>query len=279
MNKTQGVEIYKRMHFIRNFEYAVQVAHKSGFIYVPIYLSVGQESIAATLSVFFEGMTIPIFAQHRAHSYFLAFGGSPDKLKNSLISKEDSWDLGAAGSASISDANIKMFGHSGFMGDQVPIAAGYALVNEYPAISVVGDASAEEDYVLATLGFIANRDIPLLLVCEDNNFSILTPKSVRRNWNLKEVSKSFGCESHDINDSPTEIWSILQTWDMQSSLVLNINTTRHLWHAGSGQDATPTNDTLVNFKEYLKKTFIDVNLEEIESVNEVLVKEIWNDAV
>ena len=121
-----ATQIYEKMYLVRQFELSVVSAHKNGLISVPFYLGIGQESIAATLSSFLPKGT-PIFAQHRAHSYFLSFGGNPKHLKDELTSSGDIWSKGSGGSASISASEIRMFGHSGLMGDQVPISTGYAL--------------------------------------------------------------------------------------------------------------------------------------------------------
>jgi pyruvate dehydrogenase E1 component alpha subunit len=263
------------MHFIRNFELEVAAWHKTGSIKIPIYLGVGQESIASTLSVFFGEKSIPIFAQHRAHSYFLAFGGRPVDLRDQILSSSETRDNGAGGSASISDKDIMMFGHSGLMGDQVPIAVGYALRKKKPVLSVVGDASVEEDYVLASLAFAGSKSLPLLLVCEDNDLSILTPKEVRRTWRLDKVANAFDCLAKDISDNPEEIWTALEDWNRQECLVLNVKTTRHLWHAGSGRDFLNPSDTLLSFRDGLVKLGFESQILNIEKSNHNIIEELW----
>jgi pyruvate dehydrogenase E1 component alpha subunit len=260
MNISYGqlTSIYQRMIKIRGFELRVRDAHINGRIGIPIYLGVGQESIAATTREVFPNR-LPIFAQHRSHSYYIAFGGKLSILRDELLSKEEIWDRGAGGSASISDKSIPMYGHSGFMGDQIPIAAGFAMMKQEVVLGVIGDASAEEDYVLATLGLIEKKQIPLLLICEDNNLSILTTINTRRNWKIVDVARSFGCEAYEISDHPIEIFEKLSCWNRKGPLILNIKTNRHLWHAGSGQDHAPTFDTLQMVeKELMIKGYQDL---------------------
>lgn len=273
-NKAHKIAVFKKMDKVRKFELAVQEAHQSGKISIPIYLGVGQESIAATLSEILPTKT-PIFAQHRSHSYFLCFGGDSLFLKSELCSEASFNTRGALGSASIASKEIRMFGHSGLMGDQVPIAVGYAMVKRELTLAVVGDASVEEDYVLGALGYAATKRVPLILVCEDNNLSILTPKAVRRTWNISEVARSFGCSAIDLSDDPKEIWDAVYAWDRTSCLVLNINTERHLWHAGSGQDRPPTIDRLAIYKESLVSSGLGNQIQDIEKENDLWVNSIW----
>jgi len=274
MEEINLISIYKKMYRIRQFELKVRDAHQNGLISVPIYLSVGQESIASALSEFFP-QGLPIFAQHRCHSYYMAFGGALPTLRDQLLSSEALWDQGAGGSASISDRSITMFGHSGFMGDQIPIAAGFAMMQKKVTLGVIGDASAEEDYVIATLGFIAKKKIPLLIVCEDNNLSILTQVHERRNWKFVDVAKSFGCEAYEITDHPRQIWARLSQWNQTSPLVLNIKTTRHLWHAGSGQDESPIHDTILEVESEIFKNVGEAALLEIKSNIDREMTRLW----
>jgi pyruvate dehydrogenase E1 component alpha subunit len=269
------IEIYKKMSLIRKFEKRVISAYESGNVSTPVYLSIGQESIAATLATFFSN-GIPIFAQHRAHSYFLAFNGDPTHLMQEITSSSNSWSQGSGGSASISSKDIQMFGHSGLMGDQVPIAIGYALVTSSPVLAVVGDASAEEDYVMSAIGYAVKRKLPIVLICEDNNFSILTEKFVRREWKLDDVAKAYGAVSFDIEDKPQEIWNKLSDWNFKDVLVLNINTERHNWHAGIGQDAAPTQDRLADLKLDLLKSGYEKDLLIIDSNIDLRLDQIWS---
>ena len=70
-----------------------------------------------------------------------------------------------------------MYGHVGLIGDQVPVAAGFSLVkNDKITVCYFGDGAAEEDYVLATLGFASQKKLKILFICDDNNLSVLTQK-------------------------------------------------------------------------------------------------------
>ena len=87
-----------------------------------------------------------------------------------------------------------MFGHDGFMGSNAPIGVGACFSSQKPTIIFIGDAALEEDYVLASLSWIAKKRLPVLFVVEDNNFAVLTKKEDRRDWSAKDVAKK-GIES------------------------------------------------------------------------------------
>jgi ABC-type nitrate/sulfonate/bicarbonate transport system substrate-binding protein len=120
------------------------------------------------------------------------------------------------------------------------------------------------------------RSIPLLLICEDNNLSILTPKSVRRDWEVSEVARAYGAKSFDIDDDPKNIWDTLSKWDLKEVFVINVRTTRHYWHAGSGQDEPPKVDRLYGLKESLKLQGLTNELSQIEDDIDSEVESLWN---
>lgn len=238
--------MYKKAYFCRQFELLVAELIKRKLIYIPTYLSIGQEHIAAIISSCFPDVCI--FPQHRCHSWYLSYGGSPDTLLKQLLGRIDEESNGMQGSASISIPG-RMFGHSGLLGDNCAIAVGFADSRRDTTICVLGDAAVEEDYVLASLGYAATKNCPILFIVEDNNLSILTEKKVRRNWDIVNVAKGFGIAAFDIYDSRGEIISALEEYNNKPFL-LNIRTERHYWHCGAGQDKPPVADRLAELKRF-----------------------------
>lgn len=217
--------LYKAL-FCREFEKIIQILSKRGIVECPIYLSIGQELPPAALSELCPN--VKLFAQHRAHSYFLCFGGTPRELIAKLKCRE--------GSASI-QIKGKMYGHSGLMGDQAPIAVGAALAGMSPVVCVLGDASGEEDYVLGAIGFASKRKLPIMFLIEDNNLSILTEKSVRRNWELSDVGIALGLtKSLNSSDDLLELMDKMKETLSSMPSLLNVGVTRLCWHAGNNMN-------------------------------------------
>ena len=206
-NKKFLIDVFKKAAISRHFEINVFNSVKSKEIQIPVYLSAGQETISASLATIIDKFKFKplIFAQHRCHATYLSFGGNIKKLLLELLEDENGCTGGLGGSASIHSKKINMFGHDGHMGTQVPIATGACYQSKKPTIVFMGDASAEEDYVLAALGWASTKKLPILFIVEDNNLSILTEKKTRRNWHMHDVAKSFKMQAFDIKDNPLEI--------------------------------------------------------------------------
>lgn len=234
----------------------------------PLYLSAGQELIPATFSSLLRNAPPAIFAQHRAHSTYLCYGGKPSSLIKELLGYEDGCAYGMGGSASIQSRDINMFGHDGLMGSQVPIAVGYALSSKKLTVAIMGDGSAEEDYVSSSIAWAAKKKLPIIFIVEDNNLSILTKKKVRRDWSMVDLAKSVNCEAYECTDDPRDIEKAFNSIQSMPCL-FNINTNRLWWHAGAGIDEEKK-DTLADITKELK-------LEQLRGKTKLINEDIWEE--
>jgi TPP-dependent pyruvate/acetoin dehydrogenase alpha subunit len=237
------LEVFKRASLCRNFEQYVFDGINNKLFKFPIYLSAGQEYIPASLAEVMKNKSLDpnIFIQHRGHSTYLSYDAPIEGLIDELLGRPTGCANGMGGSASIQSREKKIFGHDGLMGSQVPISVGHCYSTQHPTIVHMGDASAEEDYVLGALGWASTKNLPILFVIEDNNLSILTEKKVRRNWNMTDVAQAFKIKAKEITDDPYEIQGALSSV-FDGPLLLNINTHRKFWHSGAGIDDENTFD-------------------------------------
>jgi len=270
LDKETEVEIFKRASLCRAFEEEVYRQVQSGNVKIPVYLSAGQEYTSASLSVLLEKFGITdrqIFIQHRGHSTYLSFGGDLEQLVLELLGKKLGCSGGMGGSASIQSKQQQIYGHDGLMGSQGPIATGMCFANKKLTLCFSGDAAAEEDYFLASIGWASTKSLPLWFIIEDNNLSILTEKKVRRNWEMHDIATAFKMKAVDITSRPSDIWSSIDSDDFRKPILLNVNVNRLFWHAGAGIDDPSLPDI---HKEYVEKFG-----EEIVRDSERIVKGVW----
>lgn len=262
LDKLTTQKIFQRAALSRAFEAEVFNQVKLGNVKIPVYLSAGQEYIAATLAVVLEQMSVAkpqVFIQHRGHSTYLSFGGDMYMLVLELLGDPNGCSNGMGGSASIQSKDANIYGHDGLMGSHGPIATGMCFANRLPTICFTGDAAAEEDYFLTSIGWAVTKNLPIWFVVEDNNLSILTEKKIRRSWEIDKVAHGMGIPSYSISDDPNEIISVLPKHFDQGPLVLNINTNRLFWHAGAGIDSSEIFDRHLEFSKLLSADFVKEN--------------------
>lgn len=261
---------------IRYFEEQAAKAASAGLIKCPIYLSLGQESIAAAVSTVMAGSYV--FAQHRGHSAYLAFDGDLVKLIDELLGFPTGCCGGMGGSPPIQDREKKIIGHEGLIGEHIPIAVGASL--GAPGEQVVcffGDGAVEEDYVYGGFGFAATHKLPVLFVCEDNDLSVLTPTIDRRTWSIVEVVRAMGMPSIDITDDPWLIRHHVNLLSQNLPAFINIRTCRGYWHVGVGTDGPPDWDRFALVKTKLDDLGLGDQSEQIELEAKQFTENLWNE--
>lgn len=274
--REKSLDFFRRMCVTKYFELKVAEAIEKGLIDCPVYLSLGQESISAAVSA--EISDCLIFAQHRAHSVYLAFGGEPIKLRDELLGRESGCSGGRGGSPAIQDLNIGMIGHHGLIGENIPLAVGAALGNpDKKVVSFFGDAAAEEDYALASMGFAITKKLPVLFICEDNDLSILTPKKVRRSWEIHDVTATMGIPSIAIADDPWLIAHYVRVFSNNLPAYINCYTCRNRWHTGAGIDGPPLWDRFGLVKKQLEHLGLFNEAQSIENEERKNMETIWEE--
>ena len=265
---------FRKASLCRHFENEVYKRVNEKIINFPVYLSAGQEYTPSSIAQLTQNKRHKpmLFGQHRGHSIYLSFGGNVVELIDELLGKKTGCTRGMGGSLSISSNKINMFGHEGLMGSNACMGVGACFASAKPTIVFLGDASVEEDYVLASLSWAAKKKLPILFVVEDNNYAVLTKKEDRRDWKAKDVAKAFKLDSYDIDDQPQKIFNVLKRNIFKKPIFINVHTKRLYWHAGAGKDEKVKGDRLSIEMKYLGK-----KAEEIDKKIKRKVEKLWQD--
>ncbi len=188
-----SLAMFKKMCLVRYFELGLIGAIEEKRVNYQVYLSSGQEAVAAALAT--EIRDYLIFTQHRAHDVYLTFGGSPEMLRDEFLGLPTGTSQGKAGSNCLQfhQNGISMFGHHGLIGENVPQGVGAALATKKKTVCFFGDGSAEEDYVFSAMGFAVTHKLPVYFVCIDNDLSILTQPRYDVHGKLQTLQKHWAC--------------------------------------------------------------------------------------
>jgi pyruvate dehydrogenase E1 component alpha subunit len=261
-----------RSHF---FDLQVVKAVQERRVAYQVYLSLGQEATPAALAPLVPGYLL--FTQHRCHAYYLALGGPPEKLRDELLGLPGGTSGGRAGSNCLQchDDNLIMFGHHGLIGENVPQAVGAALGSGKKVLCVVGDGAAEEDYIYPSLGFAVTHRLPVLFICDDNDLSILTPTSTRRNWKISDVAKGVGMPAVDITDDPWTIHTTAQELLHNLPALINVYSCRMNWHVGVGTDGPPEWNRLSLVEQRLSELGLSTASVQIKREEQAAMEQVW----
>jgi TPP-dependent pyruvate/acetoin dehydrogenase alpha subunit len=182
---------------IRLVEEAIADKYQEQEIRCPTHLCIGQEAIAVGICDVLEA-TDKVFSNHRAHGHYLAKGGDLNAMIAELYGRTTGCCGGRGGSMHLIDLDAGFMGATPIVGGTVPLAVGSAwasVLQNLNQVTVVffGDGCFEEGVMHESLNFSALHKLPIVFVCENNNFSVYTPLNFRQpNRPIHGIAKAHG---------------------------------------------------------------------------------------
>ncbi len=171
--------IYRKLRLIRRVDEEVARIYPSDKIKSPVHLSIGQESVSVGVCDAMRPDDV-VSGTYRSHAAYLAKGGDLRGMIAELYGKNAGCARGKGGSMHLIDRAAGFLGAVPIVGATIPIGAGAALASVMrgrPRLSVMffGDAATETGVFHETLNFTAIHKLPIVMVCENNLYSVLTP--------------------------------------------------------------------------------------------------------
>ncbi len=178
-NRARSQALLKMMERIRAFEeQAILAAERDKLVLGAIHPSIGQEAVAAGVMQAVRRDDI-LLSTHRGHGHTLAKGADPLAMFRELLGREGGCCGGKGGSMHIADFSVGMLGANGVVGANITIGAGAAhglklLGTDRIAVDIFGDGAVNRGPFLEGLNWAVVFELPVLFVCEDNQYSATT---------------------------------------------------------------------------------------------------------
>jgi TPP-dependent pyruvate/acetoin dehydrogenase alpha subunit len=178
------LSLFKSMLRIRMVEERLANLYSEQEMRCPMHLCIGQEAIAVGVS---HALTKDdkVFSNHRAHGHYLAKGGDLLAMIAELYGRDIGCCGGRGGSMHMIDQSVGFMGATPIVGGTVPLAVGSAwaskLMNDRLVTTVYfGDGCFEEGVLHESMNFAALHQLPVLFICENNDFSVYTKLELRQ---------------------------------------------------------------------------------------------------
>lgn len=173
--------LYRQMLLIRRFEEAAAKAYSQGKIGGFLHLYIGQEASAVGALANLDAGDA-IVGTYRDHGIALARGMSARACMAELYGKVTGCSKGLGGSMHFFDAERRMLGGDGIVGGHVAVAAGVAFASKYRdrkevTLCFLGEGSVSIGGFHEALSLAALWDLPLVVIVENNEYSMGTPLS------------------------------------------------------------------------------------------------------
>ena len=178
-----AVSLLRQMMLIRMIEQkAVEMSTSAPPVILgSVHLCAGQEAVpVATLAAMRP--EDQVVATYRGHGWAISSGLSPIEVFGEICHRTVGINGGRGGSAYMMAPHRRFIGENSIVGAGLPIACGVALANvaaKNGAVVVVslGDGAFNQGSAQEGLAFAAAMSLPVLVVCENNGWSELTPTS------------------------------------------------------------------------------------------------------
>ncbi|NOX75100.1 MAG: thiamine pyrophosphate-dependent dehydrogenase E1 component subunit alpha [Gammaproteobacteria bacterium] len=177
-SNTNEHALLRRMLRIRRIEEALAKRYAEQEMRCPMHLCIGQEATAVGVTAALK-KDDHVFSGHRAHGHYLAKGGDLTRMIAELYGRVTGCCEGRGGSMHLIDQAAGFMGSTPIVGGTVPVAVGAAwastLRNEGRVIALFfGDGCFEEGVLHESMNFAALHQLPILFVCENNDYAVYT---------------------------------------------------------------------------------------------------------
>ena len=245
MKKFNIEKAYYLYLLIRRSEEKIVSLYNSDKIKSPVHLSIGQEAIAVGVSMALDKDDV-IFSNYRGHAHYIAREANLDKMWAEFYGKSRGSARGKGGSMHLNDWSKNFMSTSAIVSTAVPEAVGFAYALKYKkknniVICYHGDGATEEGVFWESLNFASLHNLPIIFICENNEYAIYTHQNKRcLNDPIVRRAESFGIKAKKINSEKTEVFFNETTECIQNikkgngPQLLECMTTRWRDHVGIG---------------------------------------------
>ena len=200
---------YLQMHVIRKFEETIRSLFQNGRIRGSFHPCVGQEATAVGAGLALRKEDY-LSCTYRGHGAAIAKGLSVRAAMAEMLGKATGCSKGKGGSMHFTDPTAGLIGANAIVAAGIPHAAGAALAAQMQgqdkvALAFFGEGAVNQGVFHETLNLIAIWKLPVILVCENNLYSEMTPShettSTVETW---QRAASYGIQARRIDGNDVE---------------------------------------------------------------------------
>jgi pyruvate dehydrogenase E1 component alpha subunit len=184
------IKLFRTMLRIRRFEERLIDLKARGLIPGVLHLYIGEEATATGTCAALRQDDY-ITSTHRGHGHCIAKGGDISRMMAELYGRSTGYCRGKGGSMHIADINLGILGANGIVSAGMPIAGGAALSvkmrgTKQVVVCFFGDGAANQGAFHESLNMAAVWKLPIVYVCENNQYAISTAQS--RSASVRDIS-------------------------------------------------------------------------------------------
>ena len=210
LSPEQLQDAYRQMLVIRKFEETIRSLYQAGKIRGSFHPCVGQEATAVG-GCWALRKDDYMTCTYRGHGQAIAKGLSVRAAMAEMLGKVTGCSKGKGGSMHFTDPSVGLLGANAIVAAGIPHAAGAALASQMQkkdnvALAYFGEGAVNQGVYLETLNVAVVWKLPLILFCENNLYSEMTPS--HETTSVVETCKraaAFGFDAIQIDGNDIEL--------------------------------------------------------------------------
>ena len=288
--KNSRIQMFVNLQLIRSVELLISEKYDAQIFRCPVHLSIGQEAIAVGVSINLQ-LEDKVVSTHRSHAHYIAKGGDLFSMLSELIGSPLGCCKGRGGSMHIFDKSVGFMASVPIVGSSLPIAVGIALAekqlnSENIVVAYVGDAALETGAFYESLNLAALKNLPILIVLEDNGYSTYSNKEVRwpDNKNVRVTIEGMGIgycsgSGDDVDEINTQISEVIHNVRSNKPSLVHLDTFRRYEHCGPNLDDNMGYRKSEEITSYIKRDPIEIlgnKMINLEILSKTLLEDLAN---
>lgn len=288
--KNSRIQMFINLQLIRSVELLISEKYGTQIFRCPVHLSIGQEAIAVGVSINLQ-LEDKVVSTHRSHAHYIAKGGDLFSMLSELIGSPLGCCKGRGGSMHIFDKSVGFMASVPIVGSSLPIAVGIALAekqlnSENIVVAYVGDAALETGAFYESLNLAALKNLPILIVLEDNGYSTYSNKEVRwpDNKNVRVTIEGMGINYYsgsgdDVDEIKTQISEVTDNVRSKKPSLVHLDTFRRYEHCGPSLDDNLGYRKSEEITSYIKRDPIEIlgnKMINLEIISKTLLEDLAN---
>lgn len=288
--KNSRIQMFVNLQLIRSVELLISEKYDTQIFRCPVHLSIGQEAIAVGVSINLQ-LEDKVVSTHRSHAHYIAKGGDLFSMLSELIGSPLGCCKGRGGSMHIFDKSVGFMASVPIVGSSLPIAVGIALAekqlnSENIVVAYVGDATLETGAFYESLNLAALKNLPILIVLEDNGYSTYSNKEVRwpDNKNVRVTIEGMGINYYsgsgdDVDEINTQISEVIHNVRNNKPSLVHLDTFRRYEHCGPSLDDNLGYRKSEEITSYIKRDPIEIlgnKMINLEIISKTLLEDLAN---
>ncbi len=276
-----NLELYRQLCVIRMAENGIIENYRGDEMKTPMHMSMGGEAVVSGVCHAL-GVDSQVFGTYRSHALYLA---KTDDLKGffaELYGKKFGRSKGKAGSMHLCYPEKGHMGSSAVVGTINSVASGCAFANQYlgkdrVTAAFFGDGAVDSGAFWESLNWACLKRLPVLFVCERNNWAVHTHNDARRGFkSLDNIVSQFECVAMQSSSTDVEeIYNVATACiskmkSLQRPGFLHLEYYRYLEHVGISEDFDAGYRSKEEFEKWKGKDPLDVQREKMLGLGDLV---------